>query len=146
MLFNGNRFRYTASEGMGRQESPQLIERKTQVDTDAQETSRASKYFLEDVALKSLNYHCIHIDQLELIQPTGIGSTSTCKQFIAEVYHASARYAKPKYRRSAKPMEAANLRHEWQILAPNPCLTGFWNLYFVGTIPFTRNFCTTLEF
>jgi len=31
---------------MGRQESPQLIERKTQVDTDAQETSRASKYTL----------------------------------------------------------------------------------------------------
>jgi len=30
---------------MGRQESPQLIERKTQVDTDAQETSRASKYY-----------------------------------------------------------------------------------------------------
>jgi len=29
---------------MGRQESPQLIERKTQVDTDAQKTSRASKY------------------------------------------------------------------------------------------------------
>jgi len=29
---------------MGRQESPQLTERKTQVDTDAQETSRASKY------------------------------------------------------------------------------------------------------
>jgi len=29
---------------MGRQESPQLIERKTQVDTDAQETSRASNY------------------------------------------------------------------------------------------------------
>jgi len=29
---------------MGRQESPQLIERKTQVDTDAQETSRASIY------------------------------------------------------------------------------------------------------
>jgi len=28
---------------MGRQESPQLIERKTQVDTDAQEASRASK-------------------------------------------------------------------------------------------------------
>ena len=31
---------------MGRQESPQLIERKGQVDTDAQETNRASKYFL----------------------------------------------------------------------------------------------------
>jgi len=31
---------------MGRQESPQLTERKTQVDTDAQETSRASKYEL----------------------------------------------------------------------------------------------------
>jgi len=29
---------------MGRQESPQLIERKAQVDTDTQETSRASKY------------------------------------------------------------------------------------------------------
>jgi len=29
---------------MGRQESPPLIERKGQVDTDAQETSRASKF------------------------------------------------------------------------------------------------------
>jgi len=46
MALNGNLFRHTASsvqEDMGRQESPQLIERKTQVDTDAQETSRASK-------------------------------------------------------------------------------------------------------
>jgi len=33
---------------MGRQESPQLIERKEQVDTDAQETSRASKYNIND--------------------------------------------------------------------------------------------------
>jgi len=32
---------------MGRQESPQLIERKGQVDTDAQETCRASKYMLQ---------------------------------------------------------------------------------------------------
>jgi len=31
---------------MGRQELPQLIERQTQVDTDALETSRASKYQL----------------------------------------------------------------------------------------------------
>jgi len=31
-------------DDMGRQESPQLIERKTQVHTDAQETGRASKY------------------------------------------------------------------------------------------------------
>jgi len=31
---------------MGRQELPQLIERKTQVDTDAQKTSKASKYTL----------------------------------------------------------------------------------------------------
>jgi len=31
---------------MDRQESPQLIERKTQVDTDTQETSRASKYLI----------------------------------------------------------------------------------------------------
>jgi len=29
---------------MGRQESPQLVEKKGQVDTDAQETNRASKY------------------------------------------------------------------------------------------------------
>jgi len=29
---------------MDKQESPQLMERKTQVDTDAQETRRASKY------------------------------------------------------------------------------------------------------
>jgi len=29
---------------MGRQELPQLREKKTHVDTDAQETSRASKY------------------------------------------------------------------------------------------------------
>ena len=34
-------------EDMGRQESPQLIERKGQVDTDAQETSRASKYYMK---------------------------------------------------------------------------------------------------
>ena len=59
MLFNGNRFRHTASclrfyqlrrflsiQDMGRQESPQLIERKTQADTDGQETSRASKYLI----------------------------------------------------------------------------------------------------
>jgi len=31
---------------VGRQESPQLIERKTQVDTDAQETNRASKHLI----------------------------------------------------------------------------------------------------
>jgi len=31
---------------MRRQESPQLIERKTQLDIAAQETSRASKYHL----------------------------------------------------------------------------------------------------
>ena len=36
--------------------------------------------FLENVALKSLNYHCVHIDQLGLIQPTSIRSHSTCKQ------------------------------------------------------------------
>jgi len=34
----------TGIEDMGRQESPQLIERMTQVDTDAQETSRASNF------------------------------------------------------------------------------------------------------
>jgi len=38
---------------MDRQESPQLIERKTQVDTDAQETSRASKYILSIFNIRS---------------------------------------------------------------------------------------------
>jgi len=37
---------------MGRQESLQLIERKTQVDTDAQETSRASKCRREVIVKK----------------------------------------------------------------------------------------------
>jgi len=41
---------------MGRQESPQLIERKTQVDADAHETSRASKYILTT---------CPYFDNLE---------------------------------------------------------------------------------
>ena len=36
---------------MGRQESPQLLERMTQVDTDAQETSRASKYHSLELSL-----------------------------------------------------------------------------------------------
>jgi len=34
---------------MGRQESPQLVERKGQVDTDAQDTSRACKYILTNI-------------------------------------------------------------------------------------------------
>jgi len=47
---------------MGRQESPQLIERKGQVDTDDQEISRASKYcnaaFTSSVFAKvKLNMH-----------------------------------------------------------------------------------------
>jgi len=37
---------------MGRQESPQLTERKTQVDTDAQKTSRASKYIGISISLR----------------------------------------------------------------------------------------------
>jgi len=41
---------------MGRQESPQLIERKTQVDTDAQETSRASKYNFQILASLENNH------------------------------------------------------------------------------------------
>jgi len=36
---------------MGRQESLQLIERKGQVDTDAQETSRASKYCTQVISI-----------------------------------------------------------------------------------------------
>jgi len=36
------------------------------------------------VFLKTLHsrvyYHCVHIDQLGLMQPTSIGSHSTCKQ------------------------------------------------------------------
>jgi len=54
-------------EDMGRQESPQLIERKTQVDTDAQETSRASKlqeyWYLHSLhtraAFVTLNLHLV---------------------------------------------------------------------------------------
>ena len=40
---------------MGRQESPQLIERKGQVDTDAQETNRASKYNITYLFFLTLN-------------------------------------------------------------------------------------------
>jgi len=40
---------------MDRQESPQLIERKGQVDTDAQETSRASKY-IKPFSFKFLSF------------------------------------------------------------------------------------------
>ena len=40
---------------MGRRESPQLIERKTQVDADAQETSRASKYLFAFVSSAGWN-------------------------------------------------------------------------------------------
>ena len=36
---------------MGRQESPQLIDRKGQVDADAQETSRASKYCRQVISI-----------------------------------------------------------------------------------------------
>jgi len=36
---------------MGRQESPQLIERKGQVDADTQETSRASKYCRQVISI-----------------------------------------------------------------------------------------------
>jgi len=36
---------------LGRQESPQLIERKGQVDTDAQETSRASKCYRQVISI-----------------------------------------------------------------------------------------------
>ena len=38
----------TWNEDMGRQESLQLIERKAQVDTDAQETSRVSNFGTRD--------------------------------------------------------------------------------------------------
>jgi len=43
---------------MGRQESPQLIERNAQVDTDAQETSRASKNNLFMTFLPSIWQIC----------------------------------------------------------------------------------------
>jgi len=52
---------------MGRQESPQLIERKGQVDTDAQETSRASNYHThsadirDNMQCKALRQHYIHV-------------------------------------------------------------------------------------
>jgi len=49
---------------MGRQESPQLIERKTQVDTDAQETSRASKYGLKSLTLADSKVITIRMPQV----------------------------------------------------------------------------------
>jgi len=39
---------------MGRQESPQLRERKTQVDTDSQETSSASNFFSRRIVTNSI--------------------------------------------------------------------------------------------
>jgi len=42
---------------------------------------RKRNLFFENVALKSLNYHCVHMDQVGLIQPTTIGSHSTCKHY-----------------------------------------------------------------
>jgi len=57
------------------------ISRVPQVEDDRPfMTSQKKICFLENVALKSLNYHCVHIDQLGLIQPTSIDSHSTCKQ------------------------------------------------------------------
>jgi len=41
---------------MGRQESPQLIERKTQVNANAQATSRASKYSKLELLEKCIIY------------------------------------------------------------------------------------------
>jgi len=38
-----------------------------------------NEFVFLNVAFKSLNYHCIHIDQFGLIQPSSIGSHSTCK-------------------------------------------------------------------
>jgi len=43
-------------------------------------TSQKEFVFLKTLHSKSLNYHCVHIDQLTLIQPTSSGSHSTCKQ------------------------------------------------------------------
>jgi len=50
--------------------------------------------FLENVALKSLNYHCAHIDQFGLIHPTSIGSHSPCNQLH--------RHGVPRYRSVCK--------------------------------------------
>jgi len=46
---------------MGRQESPQLLERKGQVDTDAQETGRASKYCLLRCFQSTWKVHMYHL-------------------------------------------------------------------------------------
>jgi len=51
---------------MGRQESLQLIERKTQVDTDAQETSRASKYSNMPLTILRWHSHIVLATKLQL--------------------------------------------------------------------------------
>jgi len=78
--------------------------------------------FLENVALKSLNYHCAHVGQLGLIQPTSIGSHSTCKQLHRRtVPWTQKRGTEGLQNRWKRQIFTAT----WQILAPNPCLTRF---------------------
>jgi len=53
---------------MGRQESPQLIERKGQVDTDAQEISKASKYNRMFFGFQWNKWFWSHSQKLQVMQ------------------------------------------------------------------------------
>ena len=92
-------------------------------------------------ALKSLYYHCVHIDQLGLIQ-LHIQLVNSC---IAAVSHATIRLTKMRYW-SAKPMETANLcrevaySHTWSLfnLLLKFVFCGYYSIY--------KEVVTTLEF
>jgi len=56
------------------------ISRGPQVEDDRRFMTSQKEFVFLNVALNSLNYHCIHTDQLGLVQPTSISSHSTCKE------------------------------------------------------------------
>jgi len=55
------------------------ISRGLQVEDDRPFIMSQKKFVFLNVALNSLKYHCVHIDQLRLIQPNSIGSHSMHK-------------------------------------------------------------------
>jgi len=67
------------SQGLKKRKFPgKLVEisRGSQVKDDRPFMMSQKEFIFFNVAFKSLNYHCIHIDQLGLVQPTSIGSHS----------------------------------------------------------------------
>jgi len=58
------------------------------------------------------------MDQFSVLVLVHIQRVNSCYNAM---YHATARYAKTRYWRSAKAVEAENLATKWDIFAPNPC-------------------------